>query len=183
MNRTELSSLINDCKKGKQSAQTTLMNLLWDRIFYYVLSKIHNKTDAEDITIKTFTKVFRKLRLYNDDFDFLTWVRAIAHNTMIDHIRKKPELNISIDNEFSNIDLASATPSPEQSMITQQNNDELLAEIEKLPEIYRKVISLRYLEDKTYKQIATQLNLSLSNVKVRLLRARKLLEEAINNKP
>lgn len=182
MKKTELSALINDCKKGKQSAHTTLMNLLWDRIFYYVLSKVNNKTDAEDITIKTFTKVFRKLKLYNEDFDFLTWVRAIAHNTMIDHIRKKPGLNISIDDEFYNIDLASAMPSPEQSMITQQNNDKLLAEIEKLPEIYRKVISLRYLEDKTYKQISAQLNLSLSNVKVRILRARKLLEEAVNDK-
>ncbi|MFU2094967.1 RNA polymerase sigma factor [Ornithobacterium rhinotracheale] len=182
MKKTELITLIEDCKKGKQSAQTTLMNLLWDKVHYYVLSKIQNKADAEDISIKTFTKVFQKLKLYNEDFDFITWVRAIAHNTMIDYIRKKPELNISIDDELCNVDLSSAVPSPEQSLILEQSAEELMHHVAKLPAIYQEIIRLRYLEEKTYNQIAQELNLSLSNVKVRLLRAKALLEESMKNK-
>lgn len=177
MKKPELLLLISQAKKGKQAAQTTLMNLFWDKTYYFILSKIRNETDAEDITIQTFTKVFQKLKLYNEDFDFITWVNAIAYNTMIDHIRKKPELNISLDKELNAIDLEAALPTPEQHLIIQQDNKKLMRAIENLPEIYQKVIQLRYLEEKTYKDIAAELKLTMSNVKVRLLRARKLLEE------
>lgn len=177
MNPSSLQSLITNAKKGKQSAQTALMNLFWDKVYYFVLSRIKNETDAEDITIRTFTKVFRKLKLYNEDFDFLTWVRAIAYNTMIDQIRKKPELNISLDNELTSIDIEAAVPTPEQHFIIKQDNKKLMKAIQNLPEIYQRIIELRFLEEMTYKDIAQELNLTLSNVKVRILRARNLLEE------
>lgn len=178
MSQKDLLFLISECKKGKPSAQTTLMNLLWDRVYFFIFTKIKNKPDTEDITIKTFTKVFEKLKLYNKDFNFVTWVFAIAHNTMIDHTRKRPELNLSLDDEL--YDVSIATPSPEESLIYEQNNDELLKNIEKLPETYKKIIILRYMEDQTYKEIAAELGLSLSNVKVRLLRAKKLLGEELS---
>ncbi|MXV37631.1 sigma-70 family RNA polymerase sigma factor [Flavobacteriaceae bacterium Ap0902] len=177
MKAHNIQNLIVEAKKGNQSAQTTLMNLYWDQIYYFVLSKIGHKADTEDITISTFTKVFNKLKLYNTDFEFGTWIRAIAHNTMIDYIRKKPELKISLDNAFAQIDVEAATPTPEQHFIIKQDNKKLMNAIQNLPEIYQRVIELRYLEEKTYKDIATELGLTMSNVKVRLLRAKKLLEE------
>ena len=176
MNKPELLQIIEEAKKGKQFEQTTLMNLFWDKIYYYILSKIHNTTDAEDVAIRTFTKAFRKLKLYNEDFDFGTWLRAIAHNTMIDHIRAKPELNVSLDNELTHLNLAAMMPSPEQHLIIKQDNKKLMKAIENLPEIYQKVIQLRFLEEKTYKDISLELDLTMSNVKVRILRARNLLE-------
>lgn len=179
MNKIELNQIIQESKRGIQRSQNTLMNLFWDKIYFYILSKINDKSEAEDITIRTFTKVFKKLKLYNDDFDFYTWVKAIAYNTMIDQLRKKNYSNVSIDDELNNIDLEAAMPSPEQHLISKQNIRELNTEIEKLPQIYREVIELRYLEDKTYKEIASTLNLTLSNVKVRILRAKKLLEDSI----
>lgn len=179
MNKNELTPIIYGAKRGKQADQSTLMNLFWDRIYFFILNKIGNKTDAEDITVKTFTKVFRKLKLYNEDFDFLTWLRAIAYNTMIDHIRQSPDLNISIDDELTYVDLKNALPSPEQTLITKQNTEKLLHEVNNLPPIYAEIIRQRYLEEKTYKEIAHHLGLSLSNVKVRLKRAKHLLEEAL----
>ncbi len=180
LKKPELLELIEEAKKGRQFEQTTLMNLFWDKIYYFILSKIHDKTDAEDITILTFTKAFRKLKLYNEDFDFGTWIRAIAYNTMIDHIRAKPELNVSLDNEITHLDLEAMMPSPEQHLIIKQDNKKLMKAIENLPEIYQKVIKLRFWEEKTYKDIAMELNLTMSNVKVRILRARNLLEIEMN---
>lgn len=86
-----IKTIILEAKKGKQSAQNALIELLWNKVFFYVVSKIKNEAEAEDITVETFTKVLSKLKLYNEDFDFSTWVISIAHNTMIDHIRKSPE--------------------------------------------------------------------------------------------
>lgn len=176
-----IKTIILEAKKGKQSAQNALIELLWAKVFYYVVSKIKNEAEAEDITVETFTKVLSKLKLYNEDFDFSTWVISIAHNTMIDHIRKSPELNIPLDEYTAKIQSFDSHPSPEDYLISKQDNDELIAAIQKLNPTYQAVIELRYLEEKTYKEIALELNLSLANVKVRILRAKQLLMDILQN--
>lgn len=155
------------------------MDLFWKNVYGYVNSKIQNEDEAEDVAIETFTKVFAKLKLYNSDFDFKTWVLSIAHNTMIDHIRKSPELQISLDDENYFIEIQEDLPTPEESLIQKQDNDAFDQNIQKLKPEYRRIIELRYLEDKTYKEIADELQLSMANVKVRLLRARQILQEIL----
>lgn len=71
-------------------------------------------------------------------------------------------------------------PSPEDSLIQQQDNDALILHLQKLKPEYRKIIELRFLEEKTYKEIAEELDLTLANVKVRILRAKQLLQEILN---
>ncbi|HEY4538495.1 MAG TPA: RNA polymerase sigma factor [Faecalibacter sp.] len=176
-----LESLIVDAKKGKRAAQNHLIELFWQQVYNYVFLKIRNEEEAEDITIETFTKVLSKLKLYNSDFDFKTWVISIAHNTMIDHIRRSPKLNISIDDEFNKSLIIDSEKSPEDYLILQQDNDKVIKAINNLPLKYQRIIELRFLEDKTYKEIAEDLDLSLPNVKVRVLRARQLLAEALEN--
>lgn len=179
MKSAKLQNTISEARKGKRQAQNVLMDLFWTNVYGYVNSKIQNEDEAEDISIETFTKVFAKLKLYNSDFDFKTWVVSIAHNTMIDHIRKTPELQISLDDENYFIEIQEDLPTPEESLIQKQANDAFDQNIQKLKPEYRRIIELRYLEDKTYKEIADELQLSMANVKVRLLRARQLLQEIL----
>lgn len=174
-----LENIILEAKKGKRQAQNVLMDLFWGNVYGYVLAKINNENEAEDIAIETFTKVFAKLKLYNSDFDFKTWVLSIAHNTMVDHIRRTPELQISLDDENTFLEIQEDLPTPEEYLIQKQDNDRLTYVIKKLKPEYRKILELRYLEDKTYKEIAEELDLSMANVKVRLLRARQLLQEIL----
>ncbi len=177
--QSQLQKIITEARKGKRQAQNILMDLFWKNVFGYVNSKIENDDEAEDIAIETFTKVFAKLKLYNSDFDFKTWLISIAHNTMIDHIRKSSHLQISLDDENIYFEIEEDLPTPEESLIQQQDNDALDEQIQKLKPEYRKMIELRYLEEKTYKEIAEELDLSMANVKVRLLRARQLLKEIL----
>ena len=176
-----LENIILEAKKGKRNAQTAVIEHLCNKVYNYVHGKIRNEEEAEDIAIETFTKVFTKLKLYNEDFDFITWVISIAHNTMIDHIRKSPKLNISLDDDTNFLEILEDQPSPEEYLILKQDNDKLITAIAQLREPYQRIIELRYLEDKTYKEIAEELNLSLANVKVRLLRAKQLLMEVMQN--
>lgn len=174
-----LEEIIVDAKKGKRAAQNLLIEILWQRVYNYVFIKIRNEEEAEDITIETFTKVLSKLKLYNEDFDFKTWVISIAHNTMLDHIRKSSQLNVSINDDLNYNLIKDSEKSPEDYLILQQDNDQVLKAIAQLPQKYKKIIELRFLEDKTYKEIAEELNLTLPNVKVRVLRARQLLVDIL----
>ena len=132
-----LEDIILEAKKGKRNAQNAVIELLWYKVYSYVLLKVRNEEEAEDITIETFTKVFSKLKLYNEDFDFTTWVISIAHNTMIDHIRKSPKLNISIDDETNLLEILEDQPSPEEHLILIQVNDKLIIAIGTLREPFQ----------------------------------------------
>lgn len=179
MNPKKLQDTILDAKKGKRQAQNVLMDLFWKSVYNYVFSKINDEEEAEDIAIETFTKAFAKLKLYNSDFDFKTWVLSIAHNTMIDHFRKSSGLKLSLDDENYPIDIQEDLPSPEESLIQKQDNDALQNQLQKLKPEYSRILELRFLEEKTYKEIADELGLSMANVKIRLLRARQLLQEIL----
>ena len=60
-----LENIILEAKKGKRNAQNAVIEVLWNKVYHYVFSKIRNEEEAEDIAIETFTKVFTKLKLYN----------------------------------------------------------------------------------------------------------------------
>ena len=69
------------------------------------------------------------------------------------------------------------SPSPEDKLITEQHLAKLLRDIKKLKPHYQEVINLRYFQELSYKEISNKLNEPMSNVKVKLLRAKKLLAE------
>src|SRR5690606_5355679 len=74
------------------------------------------------------------------------------------------------------------TPTVEDRLITEQNLANLLQDIKKLKPHYQKVINLRYFNELSYAAIAKELNEPVNNVKVKLLRAKKLLAEIIKKK-
>ena len=75
--------------------------------------------------------------------------------------------------------IADDSPTPEDKIITEQNLAKLLRDIKQLKPKYQEVIQLRYFQELTYKEISEQTKEPMNNVKVKLLRAKKLLAEII----
>jgi RNA polymerase sigma-70 factor (ECF subfamily) len=150
-----------------------------------MLKRTENENDAEDITIETFSKAFDKIANYNPEFQFNTWLIAIAKNVHIDMLRKKKIslfVDITDEEDHQAYNVADTTPSAEDKLITEQNLSRLLAYIKELKPHYQEVIQLRYFQEMSYQEIAEQVEEPLSNVKVKLLRAKKLLAEIIKGK-
>ena len=59
---------IEKAKNGDQSAFTFLLDFYWNEVYGYILKRTENETNAEDITIETFSKAFDKIALYNPEF-------------------------------------------------------------------------------------------------------------------
>lgn len=181
----EIKENIERAKKGDQVAFTFLLDFYWSEVYSFMLKRTENETDAEDITIETFSKAFDKIASYNPEFQFNTWLIAIAKNVHIDLLRKKKSsLFIDITDEEDNqaYNIADSTPSAEDELITEQNLSQLLRYIKELKPHYQEVIQLRYFQEFSYQEIADQLGEPLNNVKIKLLRAKKLLAEIIENK-
>lgn len=180
--KKDISTQINNAKNGSQTAFKFLLDYFWNDVYRFQLKRINNEYEAEDITIETFSKAFDKIKSFNDKFEFKTWLITISKNIQIDKSRKK---NAAIHSQYSDTSdeqvkkIPDDAPTPEDTLITKQNLAELLNFIKQLKPHYQDVINLRYFHEMSYLEIAEELEEPLNNVKVRLLRARKLLAEII----
>ena len=178
----EIAKQILNAKKGDQVAFTFLLDHFWNEVYGFMLKRTENETDAEDIAIETFAKAFDKISTYNPEFQFNTWLIAIGKNVHIDMLRKKKSslfIEITDDEDRQAYEVIDATPSIEDEIIHEQNLAQLLQHIKKLKPNYQEVIQLRYFQEMTYQEIAERINEPLNNVKIKLLRAKKLLTEII----
>ena len=169
--------------ENDQQAYAELMSLYRDSIYYMLVRMVKNKDDAEDLTLMTFGKAFRYLDKYTPKYAFSTWLYRIALNNSIDFLRVKNNMpqyfeeDLYTNSTTSIIDQSedNLQRTPEEEIIDKQRLQLLRAAVAQLPEKYRKVIELRYYEDLAYEEIAERLNLTLSNVKIQILRAKHML--------
>ena len=182
INLTEIDINISKAKNGKQTAFKYLLDAFWSDVYLFQLKRNNNENDAEDITIQTFSKAFDKIDTYDEKYNFKTWLITISKNIHIDSLRKK---NISIEADTSEnqedevYQIIDENPTPEDKIITEQNLAKLLRDIKQIKPKYQEVIQLRYFQELSYKEISEQINEPINNVKVKLLRAKKLLAEVI----
>lgn len=178
----ELNQIIASAIAGKQSAYKTLLDEYWNDVYRFQKSRINNKNDAEDITIQTFAKAFANLKQYNPKYDFKNWLLMISKQVYIDNQRKKKMDFVSIKENNEVFRLRDNQMAADDQLILEQNLLALKQAINQLKPNYREVIKLRYFEDLSYKEIAERIGEPLNNVKIKLLRAKKLLEKILNDK-
>lgn len=179
--------LIRAAIEGKdQHAYAELMGLYWDTIYFMLLKMSGNREDAEDLAIESFAKAFGNLSQYTSDYAFSTWLFRIATNHCIDFIRKRKKnvLNKDGNEDLSNPEklenLQESSFSPDESMIRGQKVAVIRQVVDRLKPRYQKLVRLRYFEEKSYEEIAIELNLPLGTVKAQLFRARELLYKILD---
>ena len=179
MKNTDLITLISLAKNKNQKAQTQLINLFWVDVFSFVMKKVQNENVADEITVSVFSKVLAKLDLYDPNFQFKTWILTIAQNSVIDYWRKKSRENEDSTDNFDDFKNHFAL-SPEELLISAEDQKKIVTIIESLDSKYQDIIRLRFFEEKSIKEIAEELGLSVANTKVRIMRAKKVLAELLN---
>ncbi len=180
MNDEQLFLLIQKAKEKDQNAQTKLINIFWVDVFSFVMKKVRDENDADEITVNVFSKVLSKLDMFDPHFQFKTWVLTIAQNTVIDFWRKKNRDN---EDAVENLDEVKNqyAKSPEELMISDEEQKKIIKTIESLDANYQDIIKLRFFEEKSIKEIAEELGISVANTKVRVMRAKKVLAELLKN--
>lgn len=182
IDKTKIESHILKAKEGNQSSFRFLLNTFWGDVYNYQLKRTRSENDAEDIAIQTFSKAFDKIHTFDENYVFKTWLIAISKNVHIDILRKKKTsifTETTKEQEEKIYLVVDENPTPEDKIIREQNLAKLLRDIKQLKPKYQEVIQLRYFQELSYKEISTQINEPMNNVKVKLLRAKKLLAEII----
>jgi len=157
---------------GDDIAFEYLFNRYSDAIRRLLLQRSASVEDTEDLLQETFIKVYVNLQRYSAEYTFGQWIYTIARNTHIDFERRRQE-ELSIDEKFSAP--AASTPSPEESLISIQQHSQIEQYINSLPEKYRSIFVMRFLEDYSYEEIVEKLHLPMGTVKTQIHRARELM--------
>jgi RNA polymerase sigma-70 factor, ECF subfamily len=153
-------------------------------VYFLLYSLLRNETEAEDAAQETAIKVFRNLHLFRGDSQFRTWVLSIARNEGLGRLRRKESRREDSLDAMTEGDGGDYTPAiltswreiPTEALERQELGKLLRQAIEGLPEIYRNVVLLRDIEEMDVRETAAALGIAEGAVKVRLHRARALLQ-------
>jgi RNA polymerase sigma-70 factor, ECF subfamily len=156
-------------------------------IYFLLVSILKNETDVDDAAQDTVIKVYQNLGKFRGDSQFRTWVLSIARNEGLGRLRKigsRREDSLEAETDESTGDytpaiLTSWKEIPAEALERKELGAILRDAVDGLPEIYRNVVLLRDIEEMDIRQTAVALQISEAAVKVRLHRARALLQRRL----
>lgn len=156
-------------------------------IYFLLLSMLANEMDAEDAAQETVIKVYQNLRLFRGESQFRTWVLSIARNEGLGRLRKvnarrEDSLDAETDEttgDYTPAILTSWREVPLEELERKELGEILRVAIASLPAIYRNVVILRDIEEMDVRETAQAMGIAEGSVKVRLHRARALLQRAL----
>ncbi|WP_229366096.1 RNA polymerase sigma factor [Fibrisoma montanum] len=170
--------LIEQCKRGNAFAQKRLFDQYANRLFRVSLRYVRNESDAEEVLMNGFMKVFRSISnfAYRDDNGLEAWLRRIIVNEALQYLRANRSLPLFQSEETAGIQ-PDSNPLPDMGL----DAERIYALIRELPTGYRTVFNLYAIEGYTHREIAEQLSISENTSKSQLSKARALLQQWLTN--
>ncbi len=168
--------LIEAILRGDTKAFTIIIKNTEGLVAQVVIKMINNPEDRKDLVQDIYLKAFHKLAGFRFQSKLLTWIGNIAYNTCVNYLEKKKLVLIGTVDDENDYDSSTET----ESLISRKELSSILtAGIDKLPPLYKTLISLYHQEECSYADIAQITELPEGTVKSYLFRARKTLKENI----
>jgi RNA polymerase sigma-70 factor (ECF subfamily) len=155
-------------------------------VYVMALSYMKNAADAEDVAQEAFVRAFRKLSSFRAESKFSTWLISITINEARTRLRRQALVRMEPLDQLPDEDkgispalLRDWREIPSEAVEREEVRVLIQRAVEQLPEIYRQVFLLRDVEELTISETAEALNISIPSVKVRLHRARMMLQKQL----
>ena len=168
-------------EEQNQAAYIVLYTRYNNGVKSHISRYVTQKEDIEDICLESFQKAFSQIGSYNPEYKFSTWLYRIARNTAFDHLSKHDREKSHMPTTFINDDIAelreipATMHNPEEDIITQQEYDKWLNNIEKLKDDYKMVAKMNLIDNFGYKEISEALEIPINTVKTKIRRAKAML--------
>lgn len=183
--------VIRQARDGRETAFRELIRRYERPVFSVIYRMIRDRELAEDLAQETFIKVLNALDKYKPEYKFSSWIFKIAHNTTVDHLRKKELDTLSLDGsphartqeqaEATSFTAVAAGENPEEYTSSKQLGAEIEEAIALLRPEYREAIVLWHIEGHPYEEIAEIMDLPLGTVKTYIHRGRNELRKLLQH--
>ncbi|MEZ3531924.1 MAG: sigma-70 family RNA polymerase sigma factor [Muribaculaceae bacterium] len=178
--------LVKAYAQGNNEAFDTLLKRHQDRIYNYIVRIIKNEDIANDIFQETFVKAILTIKQgrYTENGKFPAWISRIAHNLIIDYYRQEKSENIQ-SADLDDVDVLNrkelCEETIEDAIITEQIRDDVKYLIKELPYLQREVLTMRYYQNLSFKEIAeltgVSINTALGRMRYAILNLRRIATE------
>jgi RNA polymerase sigma-70 factor (ECF subfamily) len=178
-------------RQGREPAYRELIGRYQRPVFSLIYRLVRDREKAEDLSQDTFIKVLNAIDRYDPSFKFSSWIFKIAHNTSLDHLRRREPETLSLQGsphartdaeiEASTITPESGDENPEQYTSSKEVGGVIERAIDKLRPEYRTAILLCHVEGRPYEEIAQIMDVPLGTVKTYIHRARNELKRQLEH--
>ncbi|MBN1201335.1 MAG: sigma-70 family RNA polymerase sigma factor [Anaerolineae bacterium] len=187
MDTSDEAVLVARLQAGDQAAYAQLVEEHAGRIYRLALRMMGNEADAEDVLQETFLSAFKSIDTFQARSSLSTWLYRIASNVALMRLRRNEPVQVSVDEPLERDD-GELIPRqffdfcclPEEELVRDEVRQEMKRAVEELPPSLRSVFVLRDIEELSTSETADALDLSISAVKSRLMRARLKLRERLS---
>lgn len=174
--RKELSDIeiIESVLRGNDNDFSLLVDRYKDKAFNLLSYMLKNQLDAQEVLQDSFLKAYKSLRSFRRESSFSTWFYKIVYNTALTFLNSKRKKIDDVSDSIDDYNYLGA-----EETVYEKDNKTLNEVVEKLPVKYALVVIMFYLDGMSLSEISTVFNTSISNVKVLLHRARKIMREYV----
>ena len=158
--------LVRRAKQKDPEAFARLYEGYFDKIYRYIVIKVGNETEAEDMTQQVFLNALQSISSFRwQGAPFSAWLYRIAHNQVVDYYRMKPKRPTTFDDPP--IDTSDSSKDADPQRVTERNLsiEQLVKASQQLTEAQREVISLRFTSDLSTAEVAKIMGKSQGAVK------------------
>ncbi|MCJ7734765.1 MAG: sigma-70 family RNA polymerase sigma factor, partial [Anaerolineales bacterium] len=166
--------LVQKAVNGNRKAFTTLFNRYFQSVYNFALMLSRNPAMAEDLTQEAFIRAHAKLDSLGPPWNFRAWIFRLTRNYFIDQTRKDREVDPLEEGD----QVISPSPTPEKETMSREVADRVHSTLSRMSVQHREILVLRELNEFSYGEIGEILDISSSNVKVSLHRARAAFQES-----
>lgn len=168
-------------QQGNQDAFAELVKRYEKQIFSLAYRLIGDYDEAADLAQEAFIRIYQMLHRYDPEKRFFSWMYRVAQNTCLNAMQRRPSNVVPVERaeEYFSDTAAGEAAEPERDYLNREIRRNIDRAISELPDNYRDIIYLRYIEDLSYQQIADKLGLPVSTIETRLFRGRKLLQQKL----
>lgn len=173
-------ALIRKAKKGDGAAFSELVRTYQKRIYGLVYRFCPDHDTADELAQETFVKAYTALNTFREEFRFFSWLRAIATNLALNHLKRQRRQVSTEDYPIEQI-VSDRSPhaNPDRNLTDKELRAKIEQEVEKLPPEFKAAFILRIYEDLSYEEISERLGIEIGTVMSRLFRARSRLKKAL----
>ncbi|MGD8785969.1 MAG: RNA polymerase sigma factor [Phycisphaerales bacterium] len=175
-------ALVCAAQRGDKEAMQLLLRRNWTWLKGLVYSTLRDTKDIDDVLQDICVRVIRKIDSLRQPERFRPWLAVLARRMAIRHSRKKTQRTILLNEEIAEHKADEKATRILENLEQQEQYQQILDAIKLLPEKYRQVFVLGHIDELTYQKIAEILDIPLTTVQIRLVRARRMIYKQVTGK-
>jgi len=180
--RQNESSLVCSAQHGDKEAMQLLLTRNWAWLKGLVYSLINNADQVDDVLQDICVKLIRKINTLREPERFRPWLAVLARREALRFRQKRAQRPRQLDEEFAELRSDEKAQKTFENVEQEEQYKKITKAIISLPDKYRQVFMLEHSSDLTYGQIAEMLDVPITTVQIRLVRARRMIYNKVMNK-